>query len=187
MCDMFFLEWTLSIACQSWPSDCWATCRAYSTWTDMTDRQTDRKTPPKNIKQQNLATYLYLTNVTWNRCMRMAKGRSVHGSWKKEKWRCVLSLHFSDTVHTVGCGCSCLTCGILHFHFFFVTSARNSKKGLVNEKWGILSLILSVVSKGRRGHGSRGGFLCQLGAWREREGEGVNIWVIWQLMSGLSS
>lgn len=39
----------------------------------------------------------------------------------------------------------------------------------MDKKWGVLSLILSVVSKGRGGHCSRGGFFCKLGSWREKK------------------
>lgn len=75
----------------------------------------------------NTECWVTLTHMTRQR---MARGRSVDGSWKKKnedehcpslRWQFMTE----SIVSTVYCD------GNLHLQFFFVTSARNSKKGLV--------------------------------------------------------
>lgn len=88
MCDMFLLDSTLSRAAQSRPRTRWATCSGY--WTKQIN--TPRPHKASNNKSHHMSVFnqckvkqMHMTRL------RMAKGRSVHGSWKKEKWRCISS------------------------------------------------------------------------------------------------
>lgn len=76
----------------------------------------------------------------------------------------------------VDCSCYCWTCGTFASPFLLCNFSKEFQKGLVDKKGEVLSLILSVVAKGRGGHGSRGGFLCKLGPWGEKK-EKVNFTV----------
>lgn len=75
---------------------------------------------------------LCLTNFRWNRSTwqgwEWQKGRSVHGSRKKENEDVFCPSLLWQSPLKLGVVAIVLTCGTLHLHFFFVTSARNSKR-----------------------------------------------------------
>lgn len=114
---------------------CWATCSRLTYCICTKQRKKKNHTSsPQALEHQttNPAICLCLTNFRWNRSTwqgwEWQKGRSVHGSWKKENEDVFCPSLLWQSPLKLGVVAIVLTCGTLHLHFFFVTSARNSKR-----------------------------------------------------------
>lgn len=94
--------------------------------------------------------------------LRMAKGKSVHGS-KKTNTQINMSIVLpSFLTQSVKLGAMMIACAAFSFSISWCNLERNSD-GLVDAGEMVTSLILTVVTKGGRGHGGRSRFLCKLG------------------------